>query len=161
MADPYSIPPVPPRSAGGASVLDKDVAITGTITTEGAIRIEGKVDGEVEARSVTLAKGAVITGGVVADVAVIEGKLVGPLHAREARLTQTAHMEGEVVHSILIIEAGAYFEGECRRQAAAGEGTKAKSASTPPLLETAAPAKDTLAKNPAKEAAKGKESAAA
>jgi cytoskeletal protein CcmA (bactofilin family) len=116
MADSYSTPPVnPQRQGGGASVLDRQVSITGSISSDGAIRIEGRVDGDVAARSVTLAEGATINGGVVADVAIIEGSLNGPLHAREARLTGSAHMKGEIVHSVLVIEAGAQFDGQCRR----------------------------------------------
>lgn len=156
MADAYSIPPVNPQRAGGAttSVLDRHVSINGTISSEGAIRIEGKVTGDVEARTVTLAPDATIEGRVKADVAIIEGRLTGPLHAREVRLTSVAHMEGEVVHSILIVEAGAHFDGECRR-----DGSPRRDASAPPAPPPSTPAAANEKAPEEEKAAKDKKSA--
>lgn len=111
MADPFSTP-----ASGAASVLDKDVTITGKITSDGAIRIEGTVNGDVRARTVTLTPTAKIDGNVEADIATVEGRLSGSLTAREVRLTENGRMEGDIIHTVLIIEAGAHFEGECKRK---------------------------------------------
>lgn len=131
MADPWTILSPTSQRSGSAvtSVLGPEVSVNGTISSDGAIRIEGRVNGDVTARTVILAQGASIKGGVTADVATIEGALKGPLHAREARLTGTARVEGEILHSVLVVEPGAVFDGYSRRAAApAVQPGKAESA---------------------------------
>lgn len=120
MPDPLSIQPPAPqqrrRSSGGAaSILGPDLVITGTVYSEGEIQLDGAVEGDVRAGSLTLGENASIKGEVEADLAVIHGHLVGSLRAREVRLAASSRIEGDIVHSTLSIEAGAYFEGQCRR----------------------------------------------
>ncbi len=120
MADPLNIQtPQPARrraSAGGAaSILGPDLVITGTVYSEGEIQLDGAVEGDVRAGSLTLGENASIKGEVEADLAVIHGHLIGSLRAREVRLAASSRIEGDIIHSTLSIEAGAYFEGQCRR----------------------------------------------
>lgn len=104
------------RTTGGAaSILGPDLVITGTVYSEGEIQLDGAVEGDVRAGSLTLGENASIKGEVEADLAVIHGHLVGSLRAREVRLAASSRIEGDIVHSTLSIEAGAYFEGQCRR----------------------------------------------
>lgn len=120
MPEPFSPQPTAAparrRMAGGAaSILGPDLVITGTVYSEGEIQLDGAVEGDVRAGSLTLGENASIKGEVEADLAVIHGHLVGSLRAREVRLAATSRIEGDIIHSTLSIEAGAYFEGQCRR----------------------------------------------
>src|SRR5690554_3991792 len=116
LATQQSAAPVRRRVGGGAaSILGPDLVITGTIYSEGEIQLDGAVEGDVRAGSLTLGENASIKGEVEADLAVIHGHLVGSLRAREVRLASTSRIEGDIIHSTLSIEAGAYFEGQCRR----------------------------------------------
>ena len=113
----------PGAQSGGASVLDRDLTVTGSISSRGAVRIDGVVEGDVLVRSLTLSRNAVIRGGVVAQTAVIEGEVEGTLDADDVRLAASARVKGDIVHSVLRVESGAQFDGGSRRKPkAAGTG---------------------------------------
>lgn len=106
----------PNAASSGASVLDRDVTITGTISSRGSVRIDGVVEGDVQVRSLTLSRNARIKGGVEAETAVIEGEVEGALVADDVRLTATARVRGDIVHRVLRMENGAQFDGGSRRK---------------------------------------------
>jgi len=112
-----AVQPAPPQRQrmAGASTLGADLVITGTVYSEGEIQLHGAVEGDVRAGSLTLGENASIKGEVEADTAVIHGHLAGSLRAREVRLAAGSRVEGDIIHSTLSIEAGAFFEGQCRR----------------------------------------------
>lgn len=101
---------------GGASVLDRDVTINGTISSRGSVRIDGVVEGDVQVRTLTLSRNAVIRGGVQAQTAMIEGEIDGTLEADDVRLAASARVKGDIIHSVLRVESGAQFDGGSRRK---------------------------------------------
>lgn len=103
-------------SSGGASVLDRDLTITGKISSRGSVRIDGVVEGDVHVRALTLSRNAVIRGGVDAETAVIEGEVEGSLMADDVRLAPSARVRGDIVHKVLRVESGAEFDGRSRRK---------------------------------------------
>lgn len=96
-------PPLPPPAnealAFGCLVVGRDAHFTGSLTVPGTLRVEGRIDGEIEAHELTVLPGGMIVGNVTCNVAIIHGTLSGTLVcAEQAVLVETALMEGELTY---------------------------------------------------------------
>jgi cytoskeletal protein CcmA (bactofilin family) len=98
-----------------ASIIGKDLTITGDVTSKGELRIDGRVHGNVHCLSLILGENAEIKGDVKAEEVLIGGRLLGSVRGRRVTLQSTAHVEGDLLHKDLAMEQGAYFQGESRR----------------------------------------------
>ena len=132
----------PKRSAmksKALSILSNDLTIKGSIVSEGEVQLDGNVEGDVRAGSLTIGEDATVDGEVISENVVIRGKVKGSVRARQVQLAATARVEGDVIHASLAIESGAYFDGHCKRASdplSDNPGAKANSKAT----ETAKPA---------------------
>lgn len=97
------------------SILSADLTITGSIISDGEVQLDGNVDGDVRATSLTIGEEATVKGEVVAETVVVRGRVEGSVRARQVQLAATARVEGDVIHASLAIESGAYFDGHCKR----------------------------------------------
>lgn len=107
------------------SIVSKDLHVVGDLKTDGEIRIDGIVEGDVSGRSLTVGDDAKVTGEVVADVVVIRGTVLGPVRARRIEIAAAAKVVGELWHETLSLAAGAHVDCKIRR----GEGWRAERAS--------------------------------
>lgn len=113
-----SPPPPVKRSAmksKAPSILSADLTITGSITSEGEVQLDGTVEGDVRAGSLSIGEEATVKGEVIAESVVVRGRVEGSVRARQVQLAATARIEGDIVHATLAVESGAYFDGHCRR----------------------------------------------
>lgn len=97
------------------SILSSDLTIHGSIISEGEVQLDGTVEGDVKAVSLTIGEEATVRGEIVAETVVVRGRVEGSVRARQVQLASTARVEGDVVHASLAIESGAYFDGQCKR----------------------------------------------
>lgn len=97
------------------SILSADLTVTGSISSEGEVQLDGAVDGDVRAGSLTIGEEATVKGEVICETVVVRGRIEGSIRARQVQLAATARVEGDVVHASLAIESGAYFDGNCKR----------------------------------------------
>ncbi|PWE17306.1 polymer-forming cytoskeletal protein [Marinicauda salina] len=97
------------------SILSADLQITGSIMSDGEVQLDGSVDGDVHAGSLTIGEEASVKGEVTAESIVVRGRVEGSLRARQIQLASTARVEGDIVHASLAVESGAYFDGNCHR----------------------------------------------
>ncbi|MCP2670429.1 polymer-forming cytoskeletal protein [Maricaulaceae bacterium EIL42A08] len=97
------------------SILSNDLVVKGSIVSEGEVQLDGKVEGDVRATSLTIGEEATVKGEVIAENVVIRGRVEGSVRARQVQLASTARVEGDVIHASLAIESGAYFDGHCKR----------------------------------------------
>ena len=121
------------------SILSSDLAITGSIVSEGEIQLDGSVEGDIRAGSITIGEKSVIKGEVVADTIIVRGKVIGKIRGRQIQLAATARVEGDITHSSLSMEIGAFFEGQCRHASDPTTATRKPAAKTnvPPPRPTA------------------------
>jgi cytoskeletal protein CcmA (bactofilin family) len=91
------------------------VTIVGKISGSGAVKILGRVQGELHASSVLIADGAEVEGDVVAEELTVGGRVKGTIRANRVKLVSTASVEGDIFHRSLAIEENARFEGTSRR----------------------------------------------
>lgn len=129
-----------PARAGGSSkvsVLSSDLEITGSVTSTGSIDISAHIDGEVEAKIVSLGSEGVITGKLRAGSADIMGQLQGDVTADSLTLRSSAKAVLVATSGTLVIESGAVIEGKFNKPAAPAP---AKPAPIPTPQAASAPA---------------------
>jgi cytoskeletal protein CcmA (bactofilin family) len=103
------------RAGASASVIAQDLVVTGNLNSEGAIEIEGEVQGDVRAKRIVVGERAQITGALIADEVIVRGGVQGQIRGNSVTFQATSRVEGDIFHKSLLIEEGALFEGRSRR----------------------------------------------
>jgi cytoskeletal protein CcmA (bactofilin family) len=95
------------------SVVDTQLLIRGDVTTEGALRIDGRMEGSVQrADTVVVGIGGVIVGDVAAREVVIAGMIHGSIIADErVEVQPSARVHGDVRAPILALHEGGVVHG--------------------------------------------------
>ncbi len=91
------------------SIIAKDLTVSGDLTTEGVVKIEGKVKGTIRANTQTLiAPGALVQGDLYTAEAIIGGRVEGNVHATDrVEVQATAEVVGDVyTRRIVVLEGG-------------------------------------------------------
>jgi cytoskeletal protein CcmA (bactofilin family) len=108
------------RGSGGApaglSIVGTGMTVHGDIETGGVVKIEGAVNGRVNAaQQVLVAKGGRIDGDVQTGEAVIAGVVHGAVQGQQRVEIQTgAVVEGDVTTSRILVAEGAVLNGMVR-----------------------------------------------
>ncbi|MGF1462979.1 MAG: polymer-forming cytoskeletal protein [Maricaulaceae bacterium] len=102
------------KSATAPSILSADLVLSGSVRATSEVQLEGSIEGDVRAGSLTVGDQAQVNGEIIAETVVIRGRVVGSVRAREVQLAASAHVEGDIIHAALAVESGAFFEGRCR-----------------------------------------------
>ena len=105
-----------PDTADGISSISSDITIVGNITGKGAIKIFGRIEGDLHASIVVINDGAEVDGDIVAKELTIGGRVKGTIHANRVKLNGSAIVEGDIFHRSLSIDENARFEGSSRRE---------------------------------------------
>ena len=105
-----------PKVKPPASALSSDLVIKGNLKSTGDIMLEGTVEGDIRAHTMTVGEAATVKGEIVADDIVVNGRVIGRVRGLKVRLTATARVEGDIIHKTIAIESGAHFEGTVQRQ---------------------------------------------
>jgi cytoskeletal protein CcmA (bactofilin family) len=98
------------------SIISASLRIVGDLVSEGDVQVDGVIEGDVRARSLTLSEGAEVTGQIVAETVRVRGTVHGQITADHVELGSSARVTGDVVHAVLSIEAGAFIDGHCRQK---------------------------------------------
>lgn len=99
---------------GVPSIIAQSLNILGNLVSEGAIEVEGAVNGNVQCVMLTIHKNGHINGDIAAETVFISGKVEGTIKARNVRLSEHSHVEGTIIYEMLSVEDGAFINGECR-----------------------------------------------
>jgi cytoskeletal protein CcmA (bactofilin family) len=104
---------MPSNSAG--AYLDAGSKISGKLSFETPARIDGQVDGEINAKdSLTIGESAVVAAQIKADSVVVAGKVSGDITAvHRIEIRPSAKVLGNITAPTLVIHEGALFEGHC------------------------------------------------
>jgi len=121
------IPAPKPRKtiATMPSIVSEGLHIAGNLFSDGDVQVDGRVEGDVQGRNITVGATGTVVGKIIADEAMISGAVNGEIRARAVVLTRTAKVASDVTQESLSIEAGAVFEGAIRRPGS-GNTTAAK-----------------------------------
>jgi cytoskeletal protein CcmA (bactofilin family) len=96
-------------------MINRGVAIVGSLTLQGDVYIEGTVDGEVWCTGLQIGERGAVDGLIVGERVVVLGEFKGQIYASELVLGAGCAVEGQIFHNKLVVEAGCFFEGKSRR----------------------------------------------
>ena len=105
------------KSMGGDfSIIGENMSIKGDINSNGNIRIDGKIEGNITAKAkIILGPKSFVQGNINAKTADIEGSVNGILEISELlTLKSTATVQGETKVGSIAIEQGAKFDAVCK-----------------------------------------------
>jgi cytoskeletal protein CcmA (bactofilin family) len=105
-----------PDEAGRANTyLGKGSRVSGKLSFEGAVRIDGHVEGEISAQeSLLIGETAVVKAQLTADSVVITGRVTGDITARRrVEIRAPGKLHGNLTTPSLVIHDGVVFEGHC------------------------------------------------
>ncbi len=98
------------------SILSRDLVVTGEISTDGDVQIEGRLEGNIKATTLTIGEQGAVNGKIIAGTVLIRGKVTGKIDANTIEMTETANVMADLVQDHLTIANGAFFDGKCSRK---------------------------------------------
>ncbi|MGH7554582.1 MAG: bactofilin family protein [Longimicrobiales bacterium] len=112
--------PATARAQGGSatqSVIDAWLTINGNLKSEGDVRVEGQINGDIRCAHLVVGRDATLSGDVIAEEVVVRGKVKGSIRANRVILQDSACVESDIYHKMLCVDEGACFNGQsCHRQ---------------------------------------------
>lgn len=105
------------------NIINAGTSINGDIQSEGDLRIDGSIRGNIQVKSkLVIGTSGKITGDIKAQNCEISGDISGNLQISEVLIVKsTARVKGDISSSKLIIEAGAEFNGKSTMLAGKGQ----------------------------------------
>ena len=96
------------------SIIGMGMTLTGDCKTDGALRIEGTVIGNVRAgKAVVIGKEGLVDGNIYTQDAVITGRVMGSVHAQSRlELQATGEISGGIEARRMKLEEGASIQGQ-------------------------------------------------
>ncbi|MFM9890062.1 MAG: polymer-forming cytoskeletal protein [Rickettsiales bacterium] len=104
-----------PRKSASPSVIAADMNVLGNIVSDGVLDIDGQIEGNVRAHTVSIRPNGKIRGDVMAEVVMVHGTVEGLIRAQSVVVYASARIMGTIMHETLNIEDGAFIDGKCKR----------------------------------------------
>jgi cytoskeletal protein CcmA (bactofilin family) len=114
------------------SLIGEHTSFEGTLKTEGAVRLLGSIQGEIESKStIIVEEKAHVTARLTAAQVTIAGQVDGQIYCEgRVEIRPTGRVTGEINAGALIVQEGAYFDGNSRM--ATGGAASASSTTSAP-----------------------------
>ena len=98
----------------GETIITEDVEIVGTVKAANSLRIEGRLNGDLNCGSdVVVGKSGTIKGNVSVNGATVHGQVTGNIIAKDRiELKATARISGDIKGKRLTVEDGVSFVGK-------------------------------------------------
>jgi cytoskeletal protein CcmA (bactofilin family) len=96
------------------TIISNGVVIEGKVTSNGNVRVDGIVKGDITAQgNLAVGEQGSIQGQLTGETVSIGGKVDGTVNAKEKLVLESkAILKGDLITKILVVEAGAIFEGK-------------------------------------------------
>ncbi len=97
------------------NIIANGTVIEGKISTQGSMRIDGRVIGNVHVNgNLTIGTTGEVNGDIEAKNAIIGGKVNGTIVVAEKLVFESkAVIKGDIKASKLVVDEGAIFDGKC------------------------------------------------
>jgi cytoskeletal protein CcmA (bactofilin family) len=98
------------------SVLARGFRVVGTIESDGTVKIEGHLDGDIHVgRQLLVATGGVVLGSVFADEVVVAGRVEGDIVATiRIELQPGCDVRGDLTAPLVAVQEGGVLNGRIR-----------------------------------------------
>lgn len=103
-----------PAKSGVPSIVSADLSVLGNMISEGAIEIEGRIEGNLTCSQATVHKSGFIKGDVIAESVNINGEVRGLIKARNVRVSENGKVVGVIMYENLSIDPGGFVDGQCK-----------------------------------------------
>ena len=120
---------VPKELGDVVSIIGPGMKVVGDCTSDGTIRVEGRVDGSVAAaKSVVIGKDGMVKGDISTQDAIIAGKVSGSVSAESRiELQATCRVQGDIRSRRVKLDEGGQVDGQLH-MGASGSSAAAKPA---------------------------------
>ncbi len=95
--------------------IHEDARLSGTLSFEGIVRIDGKFTGDIDAKGMLIiGENGLVESTIKVDIAVISGLVRGMIEAStKVELIGAGKVYGDIKTKDLLIGEGTVFEGKC------------------------------------------------
>ena len=94
-------------------MIGEGVTITGTISANNEVTIQGTIDGDIECNSVTIKKSGIVKGKINTDTMIVEGKAEGEMNVNAIlNIKSKGHVNGKIFYGEIQIDEGGKISGE-------------------------------------------------
>lgn len=95
------------------SVFDSHMSVSGDVETDGALRIDGRLEGSINrADLVVIGEGASVVGDVTAREVIVAGAVTGNIFAQQrTELFANAIVAGDIRSAAILIQEGGVVQG--------------------------------------------------
>lgn len=102
-------------SVDGLTTIAQGTIVTGVLTVEGNIRLDGTVEGNISCKGkIVVGPQGKVKGDIICEAAILHGMLQGDIRVAEALVMKSGCiMNGDVYTCKLEIEPQARFNGTC------------------------------------------------
>lgn len=103
------------KTGGIDTTIGKEVIIEGNVFTEGSIRIDGLVKGQVESRGdIYLGETGKVHGNLAVRNILVAGEIIGNVTAAgRLEISNTGRITGDINIQKLVVAEGALYRGKC------------------------------------------------
>jgi cytoskeletal protein CcmA (bactofilin family) len=108
--------PAAKRGSAMLSYIGAEVTVTGNISGNGDIHLDGSVDGDVQCQMLILGSGGRVRGNIVADKATLGGSVDGTVNAATLTVEKSARIAGDLIYDNVSVENGAQVDGRMTRR---------------------------------------------
>ena len=81
------------------------------MTTAGELHLDGRIDGDLDAREAVIGEAGRVEGHVRGDSITVRGEVRGTIAARSVRIEKTGIVTGDISYASIGIESGARVAG--------------------------------------------------
>ena len=103
--------PVEKNKTNRETVISNDLIIEGSVTSQGVIRLEGTVHGDLHCSALVVESDGSVSGNVKAETVNVHGRVEGTIHGDSVMLHSSAFVEGDIYHQGIGIEMGTHYDG--------------------------------------------------
>src|SRR2546428_9215332 len=95
------------------SVLDSHISVSGDLETDGALRIDGRLEGSIhKADLIVIGQGASVVGDVTAREVIVGGAVTGNIFAAQrTELQSTGIVAGDIRSAAILVHEGGVVQG--------------------------------------------------
>lgn len=95
--------------------LGEDTVFSGTLTFNGAVRIDGKMDGQINTDdTLIVGENGILEADIIAGTVICRGKIKGTIKAsKRIEVHTNSEVVGNISAPALLVENGAIFDGNC------------------------------------------------